>query len=163
MHVVKSISCGNLGISEPSWGIFQHRSDPPNIKYNYAVLFLRQIYSLFICFIYASKYFPHIPPLKLLKPSQMSESFHVPSRCILVNSYNWQIYFQSLKWLFFHFFKKYLAKYPNIYKNDVVMLLHVLACKMTSLVNKSADWPPNYHKIQIFSPPPLWNVYAQPK
>ena len=25
--------------------------------------------------------------------------------------------------------------------------------KMTSLVNKSADWPPNYHKILIFSPP----------
>ena len=24
---------------------------------------------------------------------------------------------------------------------------------MTSLVNKSADWPPNYHKILIFSPP----------
>ena len=23
---------------------------------------------------------------------------------------------------------------------------------MTSLVNKSADWPPNYHKILIFSP-----------
>ena len=26
-------------------------------------------------------------------------------------------------------------------------------CKMMSLVNKSADWPPNYHKILIFSPP----------
>ena len=24
---------------------------------------------------------------------------------------------------------------------------------MTSLVNKSTDWPPNYHKILIFSPP----------
>ena len=24
---------------------------------------------------------------------------------------------------------------------------------MTSLVNKSADWTPNYHKILIFSPP----------
>ena len=24
---------------------------------------------------------------------------------------------------------------------------------MTSLVNKSADWPPNYHKTLIFSPP----------
>ena len=24
---------------------------------------------------------------------------------------------------------------------------------MMSLVNKSADWPPNYHKILIFSPP----------
>ena len=24
---------------------------------------------------------------------------------------------------------------------------------MTSLVNKSAGWPPNYHKILIFSPP----------
>ena len=23
---------------------------------------------------------------------------------------------------------------------------------MTSLVNKSADWPPNYHKIQFFFP-----------
>ena len=23
---------------------------------------------------------------------------------------------------------------------------------MTSLVNKSADWPPNYHKILIFPP-----------
>ena len=23
---------------------------------------------------------------------------------------------------------------------------------MTSLVNKSDDWPPNYHKILIFSP-----------
>ena len=23
---------------------------------------------------------------------------------------------------------------------------------MISLVNKSADWPPNYHKILIFSP-----------
>ena len=27
--------------------------------------------------------------------------------------------------------------------------------KMTSLVNKSADWTPNYHKILIFSPPNL--------
>ena len=26
-------------------------------------------------------------------------------------------------------------------------------CKMTSLVNKSAHWIPNYHKILIFSPP----------
>ena len=26
-------------------------------------------------------------------------------------------------------------------------------CKMTSLVNKSGDWTPNYHKILIFSPP----------
>ena len=25
-------------------------------------------------------------------------------------------------------------------------------CEMTSLVNKSTDWPPNYHKILIFSP-----------
>ena len=25
--------------------------------------------------------------------------------------------------------------------------------KMMSLVNKSADWPPNYHKILMFSPP----------
>ena len=25
-------------------------------------------------------------------------------------------------------------------------------CKMTSLVNKSGDWTPNYHKILIFSP-----------
>ena len=25
-------------------------------------------------------------------------------------------------------------------------------CKMMSLVNKSADWPPNYHKILIFFP-----------
>ena len=24
---------------------------------------------------------------------------------------------------------------------------------MMSLVNKSTDWPPNYHKILIFSPP----------
>ena len=26
-------------------------------------------------------------------------------------------------------------------------------CKMMSLVNKSGDWTPNYHKILIFSPP----------
>ena len=41
---------GNLEISARSLGMlenFQHRSDLPNIKYNYAVLFLRQIYSLF--------------------------------------------------------------------------------------------------------------------
>ena len=38
-----------------------------------------------------------------------------------------------------------------------MMLPHVLAWKlwrrkMTSLVNKSADWTPNYHKILIFFP-----------
>ena len=44
-------------------------------------------------------------------------------------------------------------------KNDVVTLPHVLArkimtyCKMMSLVNKSGDWTPNYHKILIFPPP----------
>ena len=38
-------------------------------------------------------------------------------------------------------------------KNDVVTLLHMLAREMMSLVNKSADWTPNYHKILIFSPP----------
>ena len=44
---------GNLEISARSLGMlenFQHRSDLPNIKYNYAVLFFRQIYSLFLCF-----------------------------------------------------------------------------------------------------------------
>ena len=46
---------GNLEILELSLGIlakFQHSLDLPNIKWNYAVLVLRQIYSLFI---YASK------------------------------------------------------------------------------------------------------------
>ena len=40
----------NLSISEPSLGIlqnFQRRSALPNIKYNCAVLFLRQVYYLF--------------------------------------------------------------------------------------------------------------------
>ena len=40
-------------------------------------------------------------------------------------------------------------------KNDVVNFVHIAAswrCKMMSLVNKSADWPPNYHKILIFFP-----------
>ena len=32
-------------------------------------------------------------------------------------------------------------------------LIKLWRCKMTSLVNKSADWLPNYHKILIFSPP----------
>ena len=44
----------------------------------------------------------------------------------------------------------------NNSKNDVVNVVHMLShdvCKMTSLVNKSTDWPPNYHKILIFSPP----------
>ena len=40
-------------------------------------------------------------------------------------------------------------------KNDVVNIVHIAVSwhfKMTSLVNKSADWPPNYHKILIFFP-----------
>ena len=40
----------NLSISEPSLGIlqnFQHRLALPNIKYNYAVLFMRQVNNLF--------------------------------------------------------------------------------------------------------------------
>ena len=38
-----------LGISEPSLlEKSQHRSDPPNMKCNCALLFLRQIYSLFM-------------------------------------------------------------------------------------------------------------------
>ena len=42
----------------------------------------------------------------------------------------------------------------DISKNDVVTLPDVLAHKMmTSLVNKSDDRTPNYHKILIFSPP----------
>ena len=44
-------------LSEPSTGMLeklQCRSNCPNIKYNYGVLFLRQIYSLFI---HTSKYF----------------------------------------------------------------------------------------------------------
>ena len=48
----------NLLISEPSQGImekFQCHLAPPNIKYNCVVLFLSQLYLLFI---YASKYFP---------------------------------------------------------------------------------------------------------
>ena len=47
----------NLWISEPSWGIvekFQRSSALPDIKYNFVVLFLRQMYWLFI---YVSKYF----------------------------------------------------------------------------------------------------------
>ena len=48
----------NLLISEPSQDImekFQCHLAPPNIKYNCVVLFLSQLYLLFI---YASKYFP---------------------------------------------------------------------------------------------------------
>ena len=38
-------------------------------------------------------------------------------------------------------------------KDDVVYVVHLLSrdVKMTSLINKSTDWPPNYHKIPIFS------------
>ena len=35
--------------------------------------------------------------------------------------------------------------------------------KKTSLVNKSADWTPNYNKILIFSPQNLWKVSMQPE
>ena len=48
---------GNLWISEASFGKlekFQCSSALPNLKYNCAVLFLKEIYWLFI---YASKYF----------------------------------------------------------------------------------------------------------
>ena len=39
----------------------------------------------------------------------------------------------------------------NFWKNDVLNVVHiaVLWCQMMSLVNKSANWPPNYHKIVI--------------
>ena len=51
VHMVKTyFLLENLSISEPSLGIlqnFQHRSALPNIKYNCAVLFLRQVYYLF--------------------------------------------------------------------------------------------------------------------
>ena len=51
MHMAKThFLLGNLSISEPSLGIlqnFQRRSALPNIKYNCAVLFLRQVYYLF--------------------------------------------------------------------------------------------------------------------
>ena len=49
-HQQQARTVGNLAISEPSLGIlkkFPHSSDPPYVKYNYAVLFLRQICSLF--------------------------------------------------------------------------------------------------------------------
>ena len=35
---------------------------------------------------------------------------------------------------------------------NVVHIAVLWRCKMTSLVNKSADWLPNYHKILIFFP-----------
>ena len=51
VHMVKThFLLENLSISEPSLGIlqnFQRRSALPNIKYNYAVLFLRQVNYLF--------------------------------------------------------------------------------------------------------------------
>ena len=51
VHMVKThFLLENLSISEPSLGIlhnFQRRSALPNIKYNCAVLFLRQVYYLF--------------------------------------------------------------------------------------------------------------------
>ena len=39
-------------------------------------------------------------------------------------------------------------------KNDHIVVSWF--CKMTSLVNKSADWPPNYHKFLIFFPTTSW-------
>ena len=51
VHMVKThFLFENLSISEPFLGIlqnFQHRSALPNIKYNCAVLFLRQVNYLF--------------------------------------------------------------------------------------------------------------------
>ena len=52
----------------------------------------------------------------------------------------------------------HVCVYINNNKNDVTTLPHVLACKichckMMSLVNKSGDLTPNYHKILIFSQP----------
>ena len=40
-------------------------------------------------------------------------------------------------------------------KNDIVDVTHMLSRDVendviTTLINKSADWPPNYHKILIF-------------
>ena len=63
--------------------ILQRRSALPNIKHNYAVLFLKQIYSLSI---YASKFiFSQTTNVnvnhKFMKPSQISDSSDVPAAC----------------------------------------------------------------------------------
>ena len=62
--ILNMCTVGNLWISEPSLGIlenFKHSSGLPNIKYNCIVLFLSQLYWLFID---ASKnIFFHRPPL----------------------------------------------------------------------------------------------------
>ena len=76
----------NLWISEPSLGIlekFQRSSDLPNIKYNCVLLFLNQLYWVFI---YESKYiFSYTPMLKceqkLLILSFKEEITEVPAGC----------------------------------------------------------------------------------
>ena len=40
----------------------------------------------------------------------------------------------------------------NTSKNDIVNVVHMLSLDIIKC-HKSTDWPPNYHKILIFSPP----------
>ena len=48
-------------------------------------------------------------------------------------------------------FPSHLADTP-IYDIVTLNVRNMLACKMSSLVNKSVDWPPNYHKHARISP-----------